>query len=218
MVLTPAVIFGLGYEHWRSSFTGRGYLTHSLPVRGSTQALVKLGHAYPWTVLAVVVSLLLGLLVMLARAVEVGAPMGALADELRMGLSYYRQQLPGWMPLVFALLVMLTLLGYLAQIWFAAAVGSEGRMAGTGWGPVVVYIVLYLAVQLVMMVCIFAVPVVVHLGGPQHLEVHTANVLRLVQNQSESMLPLGIVVVLALMPFPLMWRMARSWDRKVSLA
>lgn len=72
MVLTPAVIFGLGYEHWRSSFTGRGYLTHSLPVRGSTQALVKLGHAYLWTVLAVVVSLLLGLLVMLARAVEVG--------------------------------------------------------------------------------------------------------------------------------------------------
>lgn len=69
-ILVPAVVFGLGFEHWRSSFSGRGYLTHSLPVRGSTQAMVKLAHAYLWTVVAGVVSLLLGLLVLMARAVQ----------------------------------------------------------------------------------------------------------------------------------------------------
>lgn len=213
--LVPVLLLCLAVEHWRSSFTGRGYLTHAIPVRGATQLWVKVGMANLWGLLALLLSCWWALVASLAMARVQGRPMSEVFDGLR---ATWRSLLdaPVSAVLVGLALILFTLLGYVAMLWFAVAVGSERRMSGTSWGPVVVYVALYVIVQTVTMAAIMLVPFGMEMAGENLFHVHSINVMEMMGTNS-TVLPLGFLPVLVLLPIPLLWRARQSWEHRVSL-
>ncbi|GAA1371288.1 hypothetical protein [Luteococcus sanguinis] len=215
--LVPVTMLALGADHWRSSFSERGYLVQSLPVPGRTQLAAKVAHGYFWTLVASMVTLLLAVLASLTVARVGGLPASAVFDEIGAMWGGLRSEVPGWVLVVALASLLVMLLGYVAMIWFAAAVGSEGRMSGTGWGPFVVYAGLYMLVQALMTVAMLVIPFGMEMDGANAFDVHAVNVVELLRADVQNVLPLGFLPVLVLLPVVLLWRTAVSWDQKVSL-
>ncbi|MEO7589513.1 MAG: hypothetical protein ABIS84_15950 [Arachnia sp.] len=212
------VQLGLALDYWRSSYSRTGYFTQSLPVKGSTVYGAKFLWGTIVTVVALIWNVVLAVPVIFggAEAMGDGITWSALMRDL--GVMWGAAPLWTWALLV-VLFIGLTV-GGIAQYYFAASIGSESRLNRLGiGGPIIVWFVLYLAMQVLLLVGIVAIPFGLGQGADGNLSVIPANFLTsLMRNDNPDIMPLGFLPVLFLVSAVLIWRTVVSWNKKVSLA
>ncbi|RMB59937.1 hypothetical protein [Tessaracoccus antarcticus] len=212
------VQLGLAFDYWRSSYSKTGYFTQSLPVKGST----IYGAKFLWGAIVTVVTLLWNVVLAVpvifggARAMGDGMTWAALMSNLRSAVGVA----PLWTWIFLGFLFVTLSVGGIAQYYFAASLGSESRMNRLGiGGPIIVWFVLYLVMQVLLLVGIVAVPLGLGPGVDGHLAVMSVNYLEtLMQNNNPDIMPLGFFPVLFIVSAVLIWRTVVSWNKKVSLA
>lgn len=212
------VLLGLAVDYWRSAYGRGGYLTHALPVRGSAIYRARLLYGTLVVFAGVVLTLGLAVLPFWAFAAGVAPPgvsawthLGSLMAPIGQALS-----ITTWIVLVAGVVGMA--LAYLVQYYFAASIGSEGRLAALGpGGPILVWFALYLITQVLTFVSIAAVPLgltvndgVLHLVGVDYLAAMTSGA-------DPTAMPFGMILLFVALTLALAWRTARSWDRRVTL-
>lgn len=222
LVAVSAFLFvvqlGLAYDYWRSSYSRTGYFTHSLPVSGSTIYGAKLLWGCIISVAALLWNLVLALPVVFAAShiFDLGLTFSNLGDGLRSLLS----AAPSWLWATAAVLVLLWLFATVAQYYFAASIGSESKMNRYGiGGPILVWVLLYVVMQVVLFVGIIAIPLGVDLAPDGTPALVSTNFLELMLNNEDAdLLPLGFLPVTFFVTGLLIWRTVVSWTKKVSLA
>ncbi|GAB96009.1 hypothetical protein BJY21_003650 [Kineosphaera limosa] len=217
--LPPIALIVLAIDYWLSAYGRTGYLTQSLPLRGSRIYAARLLYGSLVGVAATVWALALALLPALAAAREAADPgQGAVAFLVKNVREVIAPVGALWW-LFFAALGVALIVSYLAQYYFAASIGSEGRLGAMGpAGPVLVWFCVYLLMQVLAGVGLFAVPVGVGMSGGSLGFVPMDLWGALVANQPPPQgFPLGFLVPMLLVSALLAWRTAYSWDRKVSL-
>ena len=212
------VQLALAYDYWRSSYSRTGYFTQSLPVKGST----IYGAKFLWGSIVTVVALIWNLVLAVpavfggAQAMAGGITWGRVMEELG---SIFATA-PLWVWVVLGITIVALAVAGLAQYFFAASIGSEARMNRLGiGGPILVWFVLYLAMQTLLVVGIVAVPLGLGQAPDGNLSIFEANFLQLMINdQNPDIMPLGFLPVLFVVSGALIWRTVVSWNKKVSLA
>ncbi len=216
--LPGVAIIALAVLYWNSSYRRRGYLTHTIPVRGSVIYWVKLG----WGVLVTFLSMIVTLLLVQVNAAATNAyfededfydPIGSIRHTIDMWYS------PPWW---FWLGLTVTLFFWMAigviQAFFAVSIGSEKRFLSLGLaGPIVVWVILYVVAQILMVLAIALTPAVIHMDGSVWIE--WVSPLALMMNSSSTDgFPLGVSLGTVVFGVAMVWRTKISWDKKVSLA
>lgn len=215
----PAAQLALGIDYWRHSYRRAGYLTQTLPVRGATIYWAKLVWAGVVMVAALLWAVLLGGVTFMGAAPGLGHRptdvFGIVADQVAAAARVVPWW--GWAPGV--LLVLALLILPVVEYFFAASLGSERALVALGLGgPVLVWFLLYFAMQVLLMAGMVALPfgVAVGAGG---VELVTQDFWHLmVTDTPPTAMPIGFLPVLVVAFVVLVWRTTISWDRKVTLA
>lgn len=207
------VLLALAVEYWRSAYGRQGYFTHTIPARGSAQYGVRLLYGAFVVVAALVVNALLlatPLVVAVSHEKPVGVGLFAYVVGLgREGLS----ALPAWAWLLIVAALVIASWMYLVQYYFAASIGSSGRLASLGvGGPILVWVVLYLVQQALTFVSIVAVPLGLDPRG-QSLRLVSINYAAAIAGGGTDVIPFGFIPMLAVLTAVLIWWTARSWNR-----
>lgn len=216
--LLPVSLLALAVDYWRSAYGRGGYLTQTLPIRGSRIYGVRLVYGFLVVLAGLVVSLLLAAppaLVVARRQAPEGV--GAL-EYLRTAASEVTGLLSptGWVLLVLALTFGTWM--YLVQYYFAATAGSSGRLASLGAaGPFVVWFALYVLFQVLVFVAVVAVPlgIDVRAGDPQFVSVNYWAAMT--SGAQNAPMPAGFIPVLLVLTLVLAWWTGRAWNRRLSL-
>lgn len=217
-VLVPAVQITLAVDYWRSGYGRIGYFTQTIPARGSTIFWAKFLWAMVVSVAALVATLILGFLTWWAVSVQFGIPSptsGVIGDVW----TAVTDVAPPWVIAAGLLLLLASFLIWPVYYYFAASVGSERRFAGLGiGGPIVVFVLLYIAVQIFSFVGLLLVPFGLEAtdSGMAFVPFNVLGELSAASGTSDVM-PLGFLVSMALVAVYCLWRTARSWNHKVAL-
>lgn len=228
IVLVPALQIILAVDFWRSSFRSEGYLTHAIPVKGSTIYWTKLGWAMIVTAVALVIDFLLLALVWFVVGTTLGAAffdpdpnLFAVVGEV---LRNAGQVVP--VPVLYGLVIPLLLIGVFFMwpvfFMFVATVGSEGRFGRMGaGGPIVVAIVAWIAWQVAAVISLAAVPFgldmsMIERGGAPEF-VHYGMAQLIAADPDSEVMPLGMFAGMAIMIVVFLWLSRRSWNKKVEL-
>ncbi len=216
-IFIPVVTIALAVDYWRSGYGRGGYLTQSLPMKGSTIYAVRLAYGAAVILVSMFVTLLLAVppaLVAAGRA----APEGVSAIGYLENLM--RSAQPPLTPGVFAAaaaLVFGSAFCYLSTYYFAASVGSEARFARLGTAaPFVVWFVLYFGLQ-VAAIASLVIPWGVEFADTEITLVNRDWFAAMLTDTAVNGAPIGVVPVLAVITLVLIWRTAYSWNHKVSL-
>lgn len=217
--LVPATQIALAVHYWQSSYSRTGYFTQSLPLSGVTIYAAKLAWA-----------LLVSLLAVLATAGLLMAAWPVLAGQLggeRNPFSLIRQMWEAGTavtstPVLIAgiLLFVGLILIWPIQYFFAASVGSETPLNRLGLGgPVVVFLALYLASQVLVFLGMAALPwgltMVDGQLGIEHWSVFAE--IAAGDASRDDIMPVGFVPMLLLIGVVCLLRTVHSWRRRISL-
>ena len=217
--LVPATQIALAVHYWQSSYSRTGYFTQSLPLSGVTIYAAKLAWA-----------LLVSLLAVLATAGLLMAAWPVLAGQLggeRSPFSLIRQMWEAGTavtstPVLIAgiLLFVALILIWPIQYFFAASVGSETPLNRLGLGgPVVVFLGLYLASQVLVFLGMAALPwgltMVDGQLGIEHWSVFAE--IAAGDASRDDIMPVGFVPMLLLIGVVCLLRTVHSWRRRISL-
>lgn len=220
VVAVPAVQLVLAADYWRSGYGRTGYFTHSLPVRGSRIYRAKLVWAMVASMVAIVLTAVLGVLAWWAFARNSsasGPSWSALANVWDVVFS----AAPVWMIVLGVIAALSWVLVWPVFYFFAVSVGHERRFAPLGAaGPVVVFVLVYIAMQALSMLGMFVLPVGIGMGEDGTLGVggfDLAAELAAGTNSSDVM-PIGFLVSVIVLGAVCVWRTARSWNHRVALA
>lgn len=213
--LVPVTLLALAIDYWRSAYGRQGYLTQTLPIRGSTIYRARLAYGMLVSVLALAWAVILGAAVYLAQAWRLGfSPWAQLQEAVREATRI----LPPWLVVAGIAMILLTLFSYLVHYYFAASIGSESRLAALGpGGPVLVWFGAYLLMQVVMVVAIVAVPFGLQATGGTVEIIHRDFAAAMFSSTPVGAMPLGFAPALLLITVAFAWRTAFSWERKVTL-
>lgn len=210
IAMTFVVPLLLGLDFYRSGYQKTGYLTHAIPVKGSTIFWVKFG----WASVMSVTFLVLGSALALVAGMGVQGSPSDYWEAVFAGLRIVRDFVPWWLLLGFVLFFLALPVIGLAQHYFAAAVGSEGWINRLGFGGVVLtWFLYYVAQQIASMVGIL-LPLS-FLITDKGLD-YVANVLPYLGTE-QPLLPLGAFVAMALLAIVAVVWAKRSFDRRVEL-
>lgn len=216
--LLPAVVIVLTIDYWRSGYGRGGYLTHSLPVKGSTAYGVRLAYGAVVLLVAFVANLLLAAPPVLLEASQ-QAPAGVGTIEYITGaMQATDPPLTAGLLALGAAFILLSAFGYLALFYFAVSYGNESRFARLGLaGPIVVWLAVYVVVQIACLIGVVLIPLGAdYVNGGFTLITHDwLDVMT--NNRQVRGAPLGFVPVLVAAALLQIWRTAYSWDRRVSL-
>ncbi|HJC28392.1 MAG TPA: hypothetical protein H9759_03255 [Candidatus Dietzia intestinipullorum] len=218
-VLVPATQLLLTADYWRSGYGRTGYFTHSIPARGATIFRAKLAWAIIASFAALVLTVVLGLAAWWAVSLQ-GQINTPSLTELGGFWSTIREVAPVWMIVVGAVLMVASFLIWPIYYYFAVSVGHESRFAGMGpAGPVVVFVVLYICIQVASFIGMVVIPFGVGMDGDTVgvVSFHVLGEMAAGATDGEVM-PLGFLVPMGLLLAFCAWRTARSWNRKVALA
>ena len=201
-----AVQLYLGIHLYRSTFGRRGYFELTVPVKNSTLIASK----FLWASLVSLVSLVVcaSSLWILGKA---DAVLGGSALDIVTRAVTDRPDLG-----VIALAIgLLTYLGMLAQIYFAVVIGSEAWINKSGgFGPVIVYIIVYVAMQLIGLVLLLIPPTYDFLGQTWHW---TPPLLTDMSADDAASLPVLVVVGSILLSAGMFWQALVSVQRRLEL-
>lgn len=218
-VFLPAVTIDLAVDYWRSGYGRGGYLTHSVPARGSTVYGVRLAYGAVVVLVAMVANLLLAAPPVLVTAAE-QAPEGVgVLEFIAQGMKATQPPLtPGLIALA-AAFIFVAAFGYLVLFYFAASYGSEERLGRLGvGGPIVVWLAVYVVVQIACVVGIALIPLGAdYVDGAFTVITRDWFTVMFENDQQVSGAPLGFVPVLVVAALWQIWRTAHSWNHKVSL-
>lgn len=211
-VLAPALQLLLVADFWRSSYSRTGYFTHSLPIRGGKIYAAKLLWAFAVTLAGLVVSLAL-----LAAFWPAAASLSGIEANPFTVAGHLWAQLTAVAPpslvIGMGLLFLAMYLIWPVQYYFAVSIGSEGRLNRLGLGgPVLVFVGLYMASQVILLLSMLAIPVGLDMASDR-LALVPFNFLT-----DTDVMPLGMFPVLLLIAVLCLVRTVWSWNRKISLA
>lgn len=220
LALVPVLQLALTADFWRSSYSRTGYFTHSLPIRGGRIYAAKLTWALVVTLVALLISAaLLGLFWPVA-AYQLGVEMNPFI-VLREMWGQLTTQVSSALLIGGALGFLVMYLLWPIQYYFAASIGSEGRLNRLGFGgPVLVFVGLYLITQVAVLAGMVAIPFGVGMDGDQ-LAVVPFSLLAemgISSGTGNDVMPLGIFPPIVIVSMLCLWRTVRSWNKKVSLA
>lgn len=217
--LVPATQIALAVHYWQSSYSRTGYFTQSLPLSGVTIYLAKLAWA-----------LLISLLAVLATAGLLMAAWPVLAGQLggeRNPFSLVRQMWEAGTAVTSTAVLIAGIVLFVAliliwpiQYFFAASVGSETPLNRLGLGgPVVVFLGLYLASQVLIFLGMVALPWgVTMVDGRLGIEQWSVFAEMAAGNASrDDIMPVGFVPMLLLIGAGCLLRTVHSWRRRISL-
>lgn len=217
--LIPALQIALTIHYWQSSYSRTGYFTQSLPVRGATIYAAKL----LWALLISLAGLLVAFGLLFAAWPVIGGQMGTDRNPFSV-----IQQL--WStgaavtstPLLIAGIVLFVgmILVWPIQYFFAASVGSETPLNRLGLGgPVVVFLGLYLASQVLIFLGIAALPWGIAMVDGSLGVVHWSVFSEMAagSTSTDDIMPIGFLPVILLMTLVCLVRSVHSWRSKVSL-
>ncbi|MCC2592674.1 hypothetical protein LKO27_04485 [Tessaracoccus sp. OS52] len=212
--LVPAIQLALGIDYWTSSYRRTGYFTQTLPIRGSTIYWAKLAWAVVVVIGSVVWGLLLGLVTFFGNAASLGLRPFDVFDIVGDFLTEAAALMPGWAWFVVPLLVLLVLTMTLVQYFFCASVGSEKRFNSMGiGGPIVVWVLLYVAMQLALMAFMIVIPLGFGMDGDT-LGLVGLNFLDvMVTGDDPAAMPIGFIPGFLIAAVILVWRTTVSWNR-----
>lgn len=229
MALIPAVQIILAVDFWRSSFQANGYLTHSIPVKGSTIFWTKLLWATIATAITLAVTFLLFCLTWFSLANTPAAEAMGISEPnpfAMMGALVQAASASVPMPVLIGVVVPLLLLALFFE-WpvyyaFAATIGSAGRLGRMGFGgPVIAAISVWIAGQVIGFVCILAVPLGLDfapLASGNTPEVITYSPINdLVNNVDREVMPLGVFLGMFVVLAACLVLSHRSWNKHVTL-
>ncbi|AVZ39840.1 MULTISPECIES: hypothetical protein [unclassified Dietzia] len=220
IVAVPAVQLTLAADYWRTGYGRTGYFTHSIPVRGSTIFWVRLAWAMIASLAALVLTAGLALLAWWAAALHSGitSPSSSVLSDTWTTVT---TAAPPWMIAAGLIVGLSSFLIWPVYYYFAVSVGHERRLAALGaGGPVVVFVVIYVATQVLSLLAMIALPFGVAMGAGNTLEFVRVDVLgelaagAAAQND---VMPVGFLAASAVLAVYCLWRTARSWDHKVAL-
>lgn len=223
--LVPVLHLLLGWDYWRSSYRGSGYLTHSIPVRGSRIFWTKLLWAVIVTLVALAVCVLLAAILWpaVARNPDFASDVGpnpspnlfVVIGEL---WALATQFIPTGLLVTLLIAAFALILVAPIEYFFAASVGSESRFAKLGaGGPFLVFVLMYVATQALMFASFFAIPF--GLGPTENGKLGIIHIDTTAAMEADQLnaAPLGFFVSMVLMCAFCLWRTHRSWNEKVSL-
>lgn len=214
----PALQLLLSIDHYRTSFGRTGYFTQTLPLRGSRIYLAKLLWGLLVTLVGVVATLLFAAALWVGTAIVSGAPVNPVV-ALRDYWTQIADVTPAWVIIVGVATIVMFICSWLVMFYFAVAVGSEKRLNQLGvGGPVLVFAGLYVTVQLTMAASILLIPLAIGMEDGS-LGLVSVNLLGdLMEGRNSDVMPLGLIPPVVVITALCLWRSARSWNRKVSLA
>lgn len=220
ILYVPGIQVLLAVDYWLSSYSRTGYFTQTLPVRGGTIFSAKLLFGFAVTVAGLLVTLVLGALAWMGQAIMVGEN----ANPFRAAGNFWALIVDAASPGIIAVGLGLLLLSYavwLVQMYFSVSIGSESRFNRMGLGgPILVFICLYVAMQILLAVSILTVPLGIGpvADGLGFVRIDLlGEVLADPTSSGGDLLPLGFIPPLVLVTVLCLWRTARSWNRHVSL-
>ncbi len=218
--LVPATQLMLTVTYWRSSYGRTGYLTQTLPVKGSRIYWAKMIWAWLVSLLAAALSVGITLAAAPVVAGATGGQADALLSTLREGWARLNELAPGWgVAAAVAAMVMMVLI-WPTQYFFAASIGSQAPLNRMGvGGPVLVWIGLYLAVQVIVFASFAAIPLAVGMDGDRLGLVRFDLFAEMAAGTSSSadVMPIGFIPALVAVSVACIVWSARSWNRRVSL-
>lgn len=218
--LVPASQLALAVTYWRSSYGRTGYLTQTLPVKGSTIYWAKMLWAWLVSVVGAAISVALALAAVPLVARGAGADPGSVLTTLREGwATLYEIAGAAGVAAAIAALVLLILI-WPTQYFFAASIGSQAPLNRMGVaGPVVVWLGLYVITQVLTFASFAAVPLAVGMDGGR-LGIVRFNLFEEMTvgvNASADVMPVGFFPALLLATVVCLIWSVRSWNRRVSL-
>lgn len=218
-VTIPAVQLALAADYWRSSYGRTGYFTHSIPVRGSRIFWTKLWWAMIASLAAIVLTAVLALVAWWAyaqNAALTSPSWSVLADAWATASA----AAPGWMIAAGLVVALAWALVWPVFFYFAVSIGHERRLSPLGaGGPVVVFVLVYAALQLLSLLGMVAIPFGIGMGDEQILSLTSFNLANEFASGSGSsdVMPIGFILAMVVLAAFCLWRTARSWNRKVAL-
>lgn len=213
----PGAQFYLAYDYWKSSYSGSGYLTQTLPVAGGTIYRAKLLWGGIVSLVAVLVVAILGMLFALASADFLGTTPGALWNGVWETIGTAISTMPWWASLGIIVFGLICVVTWLIQLQWAISVGSQEPMNRFGFGGVVLaFIALYFAQQVLFMVSILGVPFGIEVAGDAS-RIVSINWLSLINTANPDAIPIGFIPVFILLPILLVGWTRHSWNNSVSL-
>lgn len=191
-------------RYYQSMYGREGYLTHVVPAKASTLYGAKYTWAYLVTLLGLVAAVALGIVLMLAIAVANGASVSTWWSTV-MG---FFGSLSGLQTTLLIVAVIVGLAIYVAQFAWVVTFGMEDRFRKLGiGGPVLVWFLNYLVMQLALLAAIMLIPLGVTPEGHLTTVNFATELLRTAPGQSDiAAIPLGFVPVLLLsLPIYIGW-------------
>lgn len=219
-IAVPAVQLTLTADYWRSSYGRTGYFTHSIPVRGSRIFWAKLAWAMLASLVAIVLTLALALLAWWSTAQRSTGPEVSWS-ALTEAWSTVTAVTPAWMIAAGVVVLLALVLVWPVYYYFSVSVGHERRLAGLGaGGPVVVFVVIYLATQVLALLGMIVLPFGVGEADGEMLGLVRFDMISELTAgaaASNDVMPIGFVASLVALAGFCLWRTARSWNRNVAL-
>lgn len=212
--VTFAVPLYLLWRYAQSMYGREGYLTHALPVRPATLYWAKATWAFGVWLVAALVTVTMWLGALLAQQLASGGTVHAFVVTVRENLA----ALPANALVMFVGWLLLGLLTYVLQFGWIVTFGMEERFRSFGWGgPVVVWFVAYLVMQVAMVLGLFLIPLGMNHDLQFVFEPLLPRMTGLFDNQNLGFVPLGwLPVLLATIPVYIIWTL-RSLQSHTSL-
>ncbi|WP_147918942.1 hypothetical protein [Ruania zhangjianzhongii] len=218
--LVPAAQLALAVTYWRSSYGRTGYLTQTLPVKGSTIYWAKM--LWAWLVSLAGAAVSIG--IVLGAAPVVASSTGAAPDSvlttLRESWATLNEVTGPWGVVAALAAMAMMILIWPTQYFFAASIGSQAPLNRMGVaGPVLVWLGLYVVTQVVTFGSFAAVPLAVGMTGDQlgFVRFDLFAEMAAGSNNTAEVMPVGFIPALLLVTVVCLGWSVRSWNRRVSL-
>lgn len=215
--LLPACQLLLAVDYWRSSYGRTGYLTQTLPLPGPTLYWGKIVWAWLVSVATTLVSVGIAVAGSGVLSLRDGSTRESPATVLREAWTALTDVTSGWGVAAIAVLALTYVLMAPTQYFFAGSVGSQAPMNRLGvGGPVLVWLGLYVAVQVLTLASFAVVPLGVGLTDGR-LSLVPFHLFAELPADSAGVMPIGFVPTLLLVSVACVVWTVRSWKRRVSL-
>lgn len=200
----------LAMHLYQTTYGRRGYFEHAIPVKGSTLLLTKYLYAAIVSIFSVALTALTVFLLHLGeRNVD-----GSTVAGFWQAWEFLGEWSPWAQPLV-VIVLLLTLLSYLAHFYFSVTVGSESWLNKLGvMGPVLVFVIVYVVLQVVAFLGLFIPPAYSFQRGQWEWGIPFLTLIDSSDNGSLPVMAVGLTFIAAGV---LLWRSVVSVSKKLEL-
>lgn len=211
-VSVPALLV---WRYYASMYGREGYLTHAIPAKHTTLYAAKFSWALGVWLVSLLIAAAMVLGYVIGEAISAGGTAGDAWKTLADGLAQI-----GTVPVtVFAIWLVIGIVIYVAQFGWIVTFGMEERFRSLGQGgPVLVWFLSYVALQVLAVVSLVLIPFGVSLDLKQFVFASfLPELMAAIGGAEPSFVPLGwLPLLLATLPVYVVWTL-RSLKNHTSL-